>query len=155
MCMYVCVWGGGGHCVYVWFLLRFFDFCSWTLPSSPTPIMFFVKLCGLFKNLRFRNDGYYYYLCGGTGYLPLELKIKLRSVRFCVSTKIPSEGHAQYSLSFAGNSGCLTFKSSATRSYQCVLYFRVSKQWYMAGSIWDFELAHGCGCALECLYGHR
>ena len=31
-----------------------------TLTSSPTPIMFFVKRRGLFKNLRFRNDRYYY-----------------------------------------------------------------------------------------------
>ena len=25
----------------------------------PAPIMFFVKHCGLFKNLHFRNDRYY------------------------------------------------------------------------------------------------
>ena len=40
----------------------------------------------------------------------------------------------QVSLPGSGYSSC---KSSSIHSYQCVQYFHVSKQWYMAASVWD------------------
>ena len=52
----------------------------------------------------------------------------------------------RFYISLAGNSSLLTWvkhsrhssrKSSATHSYQCVQYFRLLKQWYMAASVWD------------------
>ena len=56
---------------------------------------------------------------------------------YCISLSLTgNSGRLCISLSLTGNSGRLTRvwhssrKSSATHSYLCVKYFRVSKQWY-------------------------
>ena len=67
------------------------------------------------------------------------------------------------SLSLAGNSGHLTWarhssrKSSATHSYQCVQYFRVSRQWYGCQCLGFLTCAQKSMNAIahKGLYGHR
>ena len=50
-------------------------------------------------------------------------------------------------------------KSSATHSYQCVQYFRVSKQWCVCQCLGFLTCAHyyvdACDCTGTGLYGHR